>query len=122
MWFHLKGGLQLLRFLSKAVPAISIDEFAAERSRQIDRHILEKERSASLKFVSGTFRIAWASPKFRMSMELYYQDQEGHWQKEESSEEEPVESLTEDSRQLLEHQKDLNYPVERPEPDNKPQP
>ena len=122
MWSHLKTVLGLLNFLDKAVPvATSIDEFAGERSRQIDRHILEKERAVNLKFVSGTFRIAWASPKFRIAMELYYLDQEGHWQKEESSEEEPVEYLTEDSRRLLEQQKELTYPIERPEPDNRPQ-
>ncbi|MDY6337224.1 MAG: hypothetical protein SPL25_09120 [Succinivibrionaceae bacterium] len=97
----------------KASPK-STEEFAQEFAKGIDGYILEKERSAKLTFVSGTLKMAWGGDKFLMSTELYYQDSEGKWQKEESSTERPAEELTEESRKTLEEQKEITYPIEHP--------
>lgn len=97
----------------KASPK-STEEFAQEFAKGIDGYILEKERSAKLTFVSGTLKMAWGGDKLLMSTELYYQDSEGKWQKEESSTERPAEELTEESRKTLEEQKEITYPIEHP--------
>lgn len=105
------------QFFSKPVPVHprSIEQIAEERSRQIDRHILDKERSENLKFASGQFRIRWGSPRFTTLLVLYYQTSEGKWLEEKSKYDMPVESLTEESRQRLEKQKELTYPINPPE-------
>ena len=92
----------------------SLEELENECSSQVDSHILDKERKENLKFAAGKFKIAWGGRKFRMSLELYYQDHEGKWEKEEGSTERSVRSLTEESRRQLEEQKERVREIEHP--------
>lgn len=92
----------------------SIDEIAEECARQIDGHILDKEKRGDLKFSAGQFKITWGNPKFSMALELYYQDSDGKWQKETASTEVSVRRITEESRRELEKQKEKTFPIEHP--------
>lgn len=92
----------------------SLEELESECSSQVDSHILAKERKENLKFTAGQFKIAWGGRKFIMSLELYYQDPEGKWKKEEASTERSVRSLTEESRRILEQQKERVHDIEHP--------
>jgi hypothetical protein len=100
--------------LFRETPKKSLENIAKANSEIIDKHILEKEHDSGLKFIAGKFRITLVGEKFRLSTELYYQDSEGKWEKEDGSTESPVDSLTEESRKTLEEQKELTYPVEPP--------
>ena len=94
---------------------MSIAQIEKRYSFLIDEHILEKERAEKVKFAGGTFKIKLGSSKYTLGMELYYKTPEGKWLKETNSDYRPLESLTDESRALLEQQKELTYPIRRPE-------
>lgn len=107
--------LQLFSLSSRrTVAPRSIEQIADECSRQVDSLILENERSKNLKFVSGKFRILWGSQEFNTVLELYYQTHEGKWLKQTKKSAMPVESLTVESKKVLEEKKELTYPIEPP--------
>ena len=96
-------------------PQISLAQIEKRYSCLIDEHILEKERSENLKFAGGTFKIKLNGRQYTLSMELYYKTAEGQWRKESNSADRPLESLTDESRALLEQNKELTYPIRHPE-------
>ena len=104
-------------FRKKQQPQKSLDDIAKANSELIDKRILERERTTGQKFGAGRFRIVLDGDIFNLITELYFKDPEGQWLEVKGSYASPVSSLTEESRQTLEAQKELTYPIEPPSAD-----
>ena len=105
-------------FLSVIIETkMELDELAKIYSTKLDG-IIRDEQAKGLKYVGGTFKIAYADEKFfNLSFELYFQDENDEWVKKDSkSKPQKVEYLTDKALAELRAQKEIVYEIDEPEP------
>ena len=105
-------------FLSVVIKTnMELDELAKVYSAKLDG-IIRDEQAKGLKYVGGTFKIAYADEKnFNLSFELYFQDENDEWVKKDSkSKPQNIEYLTDKALTELRAQREIVYEIDEPEP------
>ena len=101
--------------LKDILTRMDLDEIADTYSKRIDEYILQSQKTKGLNFISGMFTITYVTAEtFSLTMELYYQNQEKEWIKEESKTARSTKYLKREALAKLKEEKKIIYEINPP--------